>query len=203
MVAQENSQREIVQLLIGDYRTNLNVKDKENRSLLSLSYTDSTIFSMLIHRSDIDINTVNDQGYTPLHIAVLRKDFNLVDYIIYSRRNSISINAKTKSGLSFMHIAAQEKSIKLMNTFSSLGLSYNVQDCKGRTPLMLLINEKSPIIKPWENLMNKRELNINLKDNEGIFLFLCLIMLLFIMQLKVRNLIFCHLYLEEGILMLI
>lgn len=158
---------------------------------------------MLVRRSDIDLNTVNGQGYTPLHIAVLRKDFNLVDYIIYSRRNSISINARTKSGLSFMHIAAQEKSIKLMNTFSSLGLSYNVQDNQGKTPLMLLIHEKSPIIKPWENLMCKRELNINLKDNDGILLFLCLTMPLFIMQHKVRNLIFYHLYLEEGILMLI
>lgn len=167
IIAQENHNSSIVESLIKDGRTNLNVKDKEGRSLLSLSYSNSSIFSMLVHRTDIDINTVDDSGYTPLHIAVARKDTDLVSYIVYSRRGSIPIDAKTKSGLSFMHLAAKQKSILLMNTFSNMGLSYNVQDNKGRTPLMVLINEKSPIIKAWESLLNKRSLDINLQDEDG------------------------------------
>lgn len=168
--------------------------------MLSLSYSDPEIFSMLVHRNDIDINTVNNDGLTPLHVAVIRKDFDLVSYIVYLRRNSIPIDARTNDGLSFMHLAAREKSIKLMNIFSGLGLSYNVQDKYGRTPLMILIGEKSPIIKQWEYLINKSSLNINLKDNMGILFLFLLIELSFIMLQVVKNQIFYLLYLEEEIL---
>lgn len=170
MIAQINYNSRVVEKLMNDYRTNLNIKDKKGQSFLSLTYSNSDIFKTLVRRSDIDLNTVDKNGLTPLHMAALNKDFDLVEYILYSRRNSISVNARTNSGCSLMHIAARIKSIKLMIMFNNAGLSYNVQDNDGKTPLMVLIGEKSPIIKQWEHILSRRELNINLKDHNGITL---------------------------------
>lgn len=109
-------------------------------------------------------------GCTPLHIAVLKNNVPLVNYILHSKPNDIPIDSRTKDGSTFMHCAILAKSRRMMNIFENLGLDYNVQDNEGKTPLMVLIDLPVPVIDIWKKILMNRSLKINIKDNNGISL---------------------------------
>ena len=66
--------------------------------ILTLSYNDEDLFKTLVHRDDINLNGINKKGFTPLHNAVKLNDFDLVSFILNSKRNKTSIDSKTNDG---------------------------------------------------------------------------------------------------------
>ena len=147
-------------------------RNDDHQSLLSLLYNNYPLFKKLVYKSDIDLNVENEEGFTPLHAVVEFGDFELVKFLLETRKMNIQMNQRTKDGTSFMHLAAKAKSIELLDFFIGKGLNYNIQDSDGRTPLMILIQQKIPIIKIWEYIIKKNDVDINIQDKKGIsFLF--------------------------------
>ncbi len=119
-----------------------------------------------------------------------------------------------------MHLAIPNTSMKLLNVLEEHGLNYNLQDKKGLTPLMKLLNQESkttkcgffkiitPIDDPalieiWNELMKKDSINLNLQDNREILIKFCFIWQSFIMQQRTKNMKFSLLCSIEKILILI
>ena len=67
-----------------------------------------------------------------------------------------------------MHIAASVKSKQFINFFFKKGLDFNLQDNYGQTPLMVLIEQSGDINKILNDVLKRKNLQINLKDKKGI-----------------------------------
>lgn len=79
------------------------------------------------------INSVNDQGFTPLHVAAKRGYKNMTDLFILKGAN---LNAKDPHyGSTPLHIAVVEKRHDTVVTLIINGADVNVADKYGRTPL--------------------------------------------------------------------
>ena len=123
---------------------------------------------MLIYNNDIDLNVVNQNGYNPLHWTVEQNNIEMVNFILESKRFNFDLNARTNDGSSYLHLAMKTKNKELLDLFENKGLTYNVRDKEGKTPLMILINLGSPIIHIWKDILNKQNLSINIQDKKGI-----------------------------------
>jgi len=99
----------------------------------------------------VNISAKNSQGDTPLHIAVRKGNFDIVQLLGKYRAN---VNAQDHVGMTpLMH--AVEKSEEIVTYLIKIGANVNARDHEGRTPLMhsggifayseILINAKAQI----------------------------------------------------------
>ena len=168
MIAKIHNTKEMFDKLINDPRIDKSLIDGKGISLLSPIYSDSALFSKLIRMKEIDLNVISEDGYTPIHYAIMHKNMDCLLYLLSCNRINVPINYRTKNGSSFLHVAASVKSAYFFNFFAKKGIDINCQDNDGRTPLMILIGQSSPISPLWDSLLKRKKLNINLQDNEGI-----------------------------------
>lgn|GEM_PF-2622815 len=83
-----------------------------------------------------DINAPDNYGNTPLHMAVERKSYQLLRWLL-DRGAMGSINAKNRQGESPLHMAAKldEYPFSLVKDLIKAGADTNLQDKSGNTPL--------------------------------------------------------------------
>ena len=71
LVALENRQHEIFEILLGDSRANINMKDNSGRTILHLAviYDDLRAVASLAREELVDVNCPDNLGKTPLSLA--------------------------------------------------------------------------------------------------------------------------------------
>lgn len=80
----------------------------------------------------IKVNAANEDGETPLHLAMFSMRKSVVEFLI---TNGALVNAKDNSGETPLHIAAHGNDVEMITILLKHGADINAQDNYGDTPL--------------------------------------------------------------------
>lgn len=111
-------------------------------------------------KPDLDYKTA--QGTTALHLAVAKKYYYIVEYLINEGAN---IKAKDKLGQIPLHRAAAQGQMKLVSLLCSKGSPINLQDNDGWSPLFYALSEGHGDIATF--LVNEYKADTTLVDKKG------------------------------------
>jgi ankyrin repeat protein len=88
-----------------------------------------------------NINKQNDQGYAPLHYAVITKNYALVHTLL---DHNADINIQDNQDYTALHHAIKIKNITLVHTLLARGANPNLADLKGYSPLDYIKTREEP-----------------------------------------------------------
>jgi ankyrin repeat protein len=135
-----NNYTEIINLLLSKEGINVNLRrnlNGETALYLAASHWDLLeAVKLLLEREDIDINLPNNDGWTPLHRAIGRRNFSMVKLLL--EREDIDINLPNNDGQTPLHLAITAKDISTVNLLlGKKAIDPNVRDNEGCTPLAM------------------------------------------------------------------
>jgi ankyrin repeat protein len=143
--------------------------DKTKKTLLHLaaSKSDSVWLETLLKLSNIDIESKDLEGCTPLHVAVSNKKIANVEILLKNgsaadsedingntplhlavihsfaecleiwKNHNLCLESKNLEGKTCLHLAAQLGNDTMLNTLITMGANMDAEDSKGRTPIKL------------------------------------------------------------------
>ena len=159
-----SSSGEFIETLI-DLGANVNAQrsdDTNTPSTLSSNYNNfMAVFLLLDHGADA--NTAAADGYTPLHLAVMKGSQNLVK--LFLEKNAL-VNTQNANGNSPLHTAVSNGFFDITKLLVKKGSNVNLQNKEGRTPLFLGVkNKQKQLIKLL--IENKADVSIGCKENSN------------------------------------
>ncbi|MCO5591466.1 hypothetical protein L7F22_045449 [Adiantum nelumboides] len=87
-------------------------------------------------KSELDLNAVDEDGYTPIHRAILGRKETAVSQLLRAGANPFILD---KDGASFLHYSAQTDSLNLVRLFVKYGVDINHPDQDGWTALHVAV----------------------------------------------------------------
>jgi len=117
----------------------------------------------LLEKPDIDITTINPQGYSVLHIALgtakvnadQAKMQNIATTVRLLCARGANVNAQDKFGLSPLHYCAQTINLDAARCLLEREADPSLSDSRGRTALNLTAQDSQPDVKFTEFLISK------------------------------------------------
>lgn len=128
-------------------------------SLLDLVQTQNTAKIRDVFGLDTDINAVNDQGQSALHLAAM-KDLSDITAVLIAR--GAAIDKPDKYGKTPLHYAVERGSTKSIPLLVKAGASTFKSDKEGRSPLSIAISQAPDLVSILANVDNVRA-----KDDQG------------------------------------
>ncbi|KAK0466743.1 ankyrin repeat-containing domain protein [Desarmillaria tabescens] len=140
------------------------------------------IVRLLLGRSDVSPNVVDEAGHTPIYYAIQHNDIDVVNVFleqgIVDTNTLISIaipdfiggdgdvNLKDGDGRTLFSYAAERGSPAVDLLLQCADLDINSQDKKGRTPLSYAAeNGRMRIVK---SILKRKDVDVNLSDSNGV-----------------------------------
>ncbi|KAH8122467.1 ankyrin repeat-containing domain protein, partial [Trichoderma asperelloides] len=123
----------------------------------------SDIIKLLLARSDINLNTKDVMGNTPLSIAVLNEDEEIAELLL--RTQGIDVNTKNyESDTPLIHAIRNNNTSIIKLILNSDQINVNSENVRGWTPVWHAIHEKN-----WSlvHLLAKYGAKINSQDRSG------------------------------------
>lgn len=84
--------------------------------------------------ADIEVGTNDDHGFTPLALAVIQGNGEVIDFLL---RNNADIHTRDKRNNTLLAVAAYSNHVGLVGFFLEQGISIECQGLRGNTPLMV------------------------------------------------------------------
>ncbi|GHU13698.1 hypothetical protein FACS189449_09380 [Alphaproteobacteria bacterium] len=108
----------------------------------NLRFNDTSVATKYDERisRDISANLENDNGFSPLHVAVLTNDLDEIGALSNDRKN---LNLKDKTGNTPLHMAVEYGSKQAIEILLYYGADPNATDMNEETPLHRAINSKN------------------------------------------------------------
>lgn len=129
----------------------------------------------LLIEKDANVNIRDNEGKTPLHLAVIIPGQNTYIAKVLLNKGA-EINIQDNEGKTPLHLAAsyvvssflgtQETKDENVKMLLDRGAEVNIQDNEGRTPLHLAVSTSGQSIQIAEILLNKGA-EVDIQDNEG------------------------------------
>lgn len=173
LAALEKQRVDVLTLLLGNTRTDVNARDDNGATALhSVRYgisTSSEVVEKLIQRG-ADISARNRLGQTPLHLACLGGDAPSIDTLVV---HGAAVDATDYEGVNCVHYASRSRNASSIltaaptNYICTLPLILS-RDLNGRNALHHLFLGRCPVEEaPWQRLL---ELGVqcNELDNDGM-----------------------------------
>ena len=157
-----SSSGEFIETLI-DLGANVNAQraDDKDTPLNLSSYWNIFMTVNLLLDNGADANIAAADGYTPLHLAVMKGNQNLVK--LFLEKNAL-VNTQNADGDSPLHTAVSNGFFDITKLLIKKGSNVNVQNKEGRTPLFLGVkNKHEQLIKLL--IENKADVSIGYKEN--------------------------------------
>lgn len=172
--AAENGHKDIVEMLL-TAGADVNIKAKMGRSplhniamndigvLLRDSGTDlqavtedlQNIIGLLCN-AGADLNAMDDEGLSPLHVAVSVQRQGRAEMVKLLLNAGVNVNTKTKDGITPLHMAVLDGRKDLVELLLNGGADTHVKDARGLTPLecATLKDDKdiAELLRPWWTL---------------------------------------------------
>ncbi len=151
-----------------EHEADFNVVDNENRNPLHYAIMDGhkKVAKLLVNQ--LTINSRDKNGFTPLHLATLQDDTELIDFLI---TKGAKINEKdAEEGYTPLHIASLYGSKKSVQTLINSGANLECEDNNFRTPLFLAIYQCTTHYESRAEIIEyliKKGANIEAKDSEN------------------------------------
>ncbi|MDH4226389.1 MAG: ankyrin repeat domain-containing protein [Deltaproteobacteria bacterium] len=117
----------------------------------------------LIEEKNIEINSINDSGETPLYLAAASANGTMVEYLI---KRGASLNAKENvKGKTALHAAIENGNIMTVNTLVAAGVNVTSEDNEGRRPVhyAVMINDEEKL-----RAIARAGADMNARDFEGV-----------------------------------
>lgn len=111
--------------------------------------------------NEIKLNTKEKNGYSPLHLAVLKQDSELVKLFVNS---GADVNAKSKKNLTPLHIAAYKCNKDIVDTLLDNGANPKLQDKWKRKPSDLAVLKDNLDLA---NYINKHEVQPRVEEKDA------------------------------------
>jgi ankyrin repeat protein len=127
------------------------------------NYSNSEEMIELLIAKGADVNAKNNQGNTPLYLAVGNNQKELAELLLLK---GADVNTKNKKGLTPLHNAKRKEIIELL---IAKGANINAQDNQGNMPLHLYLSSKylGFITNDYLDLIITREGQVNTKNKQG------------------------------------
>ncbi|WP_353270996.1 ankyrin repeat domain-containing protein [Wolbachia endosymbiont (group A) of Hedychridium roseum] len=151
-----------------EHEADFNVVDNENRNPLhyAIMHGHKKIAKLFVNQ--LTINSKDKNGFTPLHLAALQDDTELIDFLI---TKGAKINEKdAKEGYTPLHIASLYGSKKSVQILIDSGANLECEDNNFRTPLFLTIYQCTAHYDSRAEIIEyliKKGANIEAKDAEN------------------------------------
>ncbi|WP_319204865.1 ankyrin repeat domain-containing protein [uncultured Ilyobacter sp.] len=95
------------------------------------------------------IDEKDENGYTFLHHAVTKGNYEIVDFLIY---NGVDVNVRDKRGNTPVHLAAELNEKDIFQLLLEYGGDLRIKNNNQRTPEQLArMNKSSDVLKTLEN----------------------------------------------------
>ena len=92
-----------------------------------------------------DVNEPDEQGYSPLHYAILNRSDSAAGSLLAAGAN---LNRETPAGDTPLHLAVAQGDIVLAEKLLAAGAHVNVLNKDGVSPLHLAVESNSPLVRP-------------------------------------------------------
>ena len=152
-----------IKILLNSYPKILNTKDYSGYTLLSVAceYGELEIVKLLLEQPNIDVNTKNDKGWTPLHIA-----YRIDILKLLLEHPDIDVNNIRDKNENPLSRACKQNHIELVKLLLARPeIDVNIQDYYSKTPLYIVCeNNNIEIVKL---LLAKPEIDVNVKNKDG------------------------------------
>ena len=136
---------------------------KDSKSMLSIHKSQSNItvaFEMVIRKYSEGIHFANNDGFTPVHLAINSGQINFFNALV-----NIQFDFSGKIGSDFVHIASEYRQPEIVKWLIEHGADPTLADKDGNLPQHLcFLGEKDPCIQTLKQLGN---FNIFIQNNNG------------------------------------
>ena len=127
------------------------------------------IVSLLIAQESVQLNVKNDDGATPLHIAVYNSMEDIVEKLLQC---DICINGKDNEGATALIIAAQEGESNILKRLIGENARIDEQDLNGYTALMVaikryLMEDELEETRECVDILLEANADVNATDNKN------------------------------------
>ena len=162
-VASELGRKEIVSLLL-QYGASLTSRTDSGNTALHLAseHEHLSLVKYLVEEERDDLNTLNHENETPLHLAAR----NGRDYIVtYFAEKGCNINAPSANGSTCLHVACENGHYTTVECLLKHGAEVNAMNSAEQTPLHIAASRgKTKIVQ----LLLQHNANLKLRDKDGI-----------------------------------
>ncbi|KAJ8667172.1 hypothetical protein QAD02_008834 [Eretmocerus hayati] len=100
--------------------------------------------------SSKNMNPVDDEGFSPFHIACYGDRINFIEQLNNSKvyvNDCVDHNAKCFSGYSPLHFAVEDSNLKMTQLLLNLGADMSIMDASGRSPFYLACKNRNESIR--------------------------------------------------------
>lgn len=122
-----------------------NAKIVSSSILVSYALSDPTK-SFLLANENIDIDEWDDEGNTPLHIAVYGTNLILVERLLAAGANP---GARNRAGTPVLHAAVLTGDLPIVQKVLEAGADLGMENSRGETVLLLAVRKKNKNMVDW------------------------------------------------------
>lgn len=160
--SKRNSVKSIISKMNFHYNTSyINSSSKNNNLIKSIEFNDLKKVKEYLNKDKSNINNLNKNGISPLHIAVISGNLEIINFLLDKGANpNIKSLSKKQTPLHYAYIFKSTKTHKIINLLLKYNANPNLEDINNKRP-----KEYSLKYKESSDIDNYTSINDNENDN--------------------------------------